>query len=132
MSNVPYYDASARSGYRFGHKEIVDGVLKDGLTDAYDNKHMGLAAEECAKEHSITREDQDNYAIASYQKAQAATKAGAFKDEIAPVEVSGGRGKPTKLVEEDDEVKNVSFPIPAVCKICRCRVLTFYPFPVER
>ncbi|KAI5815418.1 Thiolase, N-terminal domain-containing protein [Pyronema omphalodes] len=108
MSNVPYYMPAARNGARFGHKEIIDGVLKDGLTCAYDEKHMGLAAEQCASDHSITREQQDDYAIASYEKAQAATAAGLFKDEIAPVEVSGGRGKPNKIVDTDDEVKNLN------------------------
>lgn len=108
MTNVPYYDASARSGYRFGDKTILDGVLRDGLTDAYDKNHMGLAAEACASKHEITREQQDSYAIASYQKAQSALAAGAFKDEIAPIEVSGGRGKPNKVVDQDDEVKNLN------------------------
>lgn len=108
MSNVPYYMPTARGGARFGHKEIVDGVLKDGLTDAYDNKHMGLAAEECAKDHSFSREDQDEYAIKSYQKAQKALEEGHFKEEIAPIEVSGGRGKPNKIVDSDDEVKNLN------------------------
>lgn len=107
MSNVPYYDASARSGYRFGDKTIIDGVVKDGLTDAYDKKHMGLAAEQCASDHEFSREAQDEYAIKSYQKAQAAVAAGAFKDEIAPIEVSGGRGKPMKTIDADDEVSNV-------------------------
>ncbi|KAF8246943.1 thiolase [Wilcoxina mikolae CBS 423.85] len=108
MSNVPYYLPTARGGARFGHKEIVDGVLKDGLTDAYDDKHMGLAAEQCASDHTFSREEQDEYAIKSYQKAQAATAEGLFKDEIAPVEVSGGRGKPNKVVDTDDEVKNLN------------------------
>jgi acetyl-CoA C-acetyltransferase len=108
MSNVPYYLPTARGGARFGHKEIVDGVLKDGLTCAYDNKHMGLAAEQCASDHTFSREDQDEYAIASYTKAQAALAAGLFKDEIAPIEVSGGRGKPNKLVDSDDEIKNLN------------------------
>ncbi|KAF8544252.1 putative acetyl-CoA acetyltransferase [Trichophaea hybrida] len=108
MSNVPYYLPTARDGARFGHKEIVDGVLKDGLTDAYDEKHMGLAAEQCASDHTFSREEQDEYAIKSYQKAQAATAEGYFKDEIAPVEVSGGRGKPNKVIDTDDEVKNLN------------------------
>ncbi|KAA8905491.1 Thiolase, N-terminal domain-containing protein [Sphaerosporella brunnea] len=108
MSNVPYYLPTARGGARFGHKEIVDGVLKDGLTCAYDNKHMGLAAEQCASDHTFSREDQDEYAIASYNKAQAALAADLFKDEIAPIEVSGGRGKPNKLVDSDDEIKNLN------------------------
>jgi acetyl-CoA C-acetyltransferase len=108
MSNVPYYLPTARGGARFGHKEIVDGVLKDGLTDAYDDKHMGLAAEQCASDHSFSREAQDEYAIKSYQKAQTAAADGLFKDEITPVEVSGGRGKPNKVVDTDDEVKNLN------------------------
>ena len=108
MSNVPYYLPTARGGARFGHKEIVDGVLKDGLTDAYDNLHMGLAAEQCATEHTFSREDQDAYAIASYQKAQAAQAAGLFAAEITPISVSGGRGKPAKTVDSDDEVSNLN------------------------
>jgi len=86
---------------------MVDGILKDGLTDAYDNNHMGLAAEECASDHTFDREAQDAYAIRSYQKAQEAEKNGWFKEEIAPVEVSGGRGKPPTVVDKDDETKNV-------------------------
>ena len=69
---------------------------------------MGLAAELCAKDHSISREQQDEYAIGSYQKAQAATEGGLFKTEIVPVEVSGGRGKPNVKIEKDDEVKNLN------------------------
>jgi acetyl-CoA C-acetyltransferase len=108
MSNVPYYIPTARGGARFGHKEITDGVLKDGLTDSFDNLHMGLAAEECAKAHNLGREAQDEYAINSYTKAQKALADGAFTEEIVPVEVSGGRGKPNKLVESDDEIKNLN------------------------
>jgi acetyl-CoA C-acetyltransferase len=69
---------------------------------------MGLAGEECAQDHSITREQQDEYAINSYQKAQKATESGAFKAEIVPVEVSGGRGKPAIMIEKDDEIKNLN------------------------
>lgn len=108
MSNVPYYIPTARGGARFGHKEIVDGVLKDGLTCAHDKLHMGMAAEKCASDYTFSREDQDEYAIASYQKAQAAQKDGLFKDEIAPIEVSGGRGKPNKVVDTDDEISNLN------------------------
>jgi len=108
MSNVPYYIPTARGGARFGHKEIVDGVLKDGLTCADQNFHMGIAAEQCASEYTFSRKSQDEYAIASYQKAQAAVKDGLFKDEIAPVEVSGGRGKPKKVVDTDDEISNLN------------------------
>lgn len=108
MTNVPYYVPTARGGARFGHQQIVDGVLKDGLTDAFDDKHMGLAAEQCAADHSLSRDEQDEYAVKSYQKAQAAQAEGLFKDEIAPVEVSGGRGKPNKIVDTDDEPKNLN------------------------
>ncbi|CAG8952825.1 hypothetical protein HYFRA_00007538 [Hymenoscyphus fraxineus] len=109
MSNVPHYLPVLRNGAKYGDVTLVDGVLKDGLTDSYAKKeHMGIAAELCAKDHTITREQQDEYAIKSYQKAQAATEAGIFKHEIVPVEVSGGRGKPNVKIEKDDEVKNLN------------------------
>ena len=71
---------------------------------------MGLQGEECADDHGFNREQQDDYCIRSYKKAIAATEAGKFKEEIAPVEVSGGRGKPSKTIDVDDEPKNVSSP----------------------
>ncbi|KAL7269462.1 erg10, acetyl-CoA C-acetyltransferase [Rhizina undulata] len=108
MTNAPYYIPTARGGARYGHKELIDGVVRDGLSDAYDNKAMGFAAEECAAGHGFSREDQDEYAIASYKKAQTALADGAFKDEIAPIEVSGGRGKPNKVIDQDDEIKNLN------------------------
>lgn len=109
MSNVPHYLPNLRNGAKYGDQTLVDGVLKDGLTDAYAKKeHMGIAAEQCARDHSVTREDQDDYAIKTYQKAQKATEAGLFKNEIVPVEVSGGRGKPNITVDRDDEVKNLN------------------------
>jgi acetyl-CoA C-acetyltransferase len=109
MSNTPHYLPVLRNGAKYGHQTLVDGVLQDGLTDAYGKKeHMGLAAELCAKDHTISREQQDDYAIQTYQRAQAATEAGVFAAEIAPVEVSGGRGKPAVKVDRDDEVKNLN------------------------
>lgn len=108
MSNVPHYLPNLRTGAKFGDQPLVDGVLKDGLTDAYKKEHMGLQGEECADDHSFTREDQDEYCIRSYKKAQAAQQAGWFKEEITPVEVSGGRGKPNTVVDKDDEPNNVS------------------------
>jgi acetyl-CoA C-acetyltransferase len=109
MSNTPHYLPVLRVGAKYGDQTLVDGVLKDGLTDAYGKKeHMGLQGEECASDHSITREQQDDYAINTYQKAQKATAAGLFKTEIVPVEVSGGRGKPSIKIETDDEVKNLN------------------------
>ena len=108
MSNTPHYLPVLRKGAKFGDQTLVDGVLKDGLTDAYGKKeHMGLQGEECASDHGFGREAQDEYAIKSYQKAQAADKSGAFREEIAPVEVSGGRGKPNIVVDKDEEIKNV-------------------------
>jgi len=108
MSNVPHYLPTLRTGAKYGDQTLVDGVLKDGLTDSYNKQHMGMAGEECAQDHIITREQQDEYAIKSYQKAQKATEAGLFKAEIVPVEVSGGRGKPPVKIERDDEVKNLN------------------------
>jgi acetyl-CoA C-acetyltransferase len=109
MSNTPHYLPVLRTGAKYGHQTFVDGVLQDGLTDAYGKKeHMGMQGEECAQDHTITREEQDEYAINSYLKAQKATEAGLFAAEIIPVEVSGGRGKPNKKIETDDEVKNLN------------------------
>ncbi|EKG22338.1 Thiolase [Macrophomina phaseolina MS6] len=106
MSNVPHYLPNMRTGAKFGDQKLVDGVLKDGLTDVYKTEHMGLQGELCASEHGFSREDQDDYCIRSYKKAQAAQENGWFKDEIAPIEVSGGRGKPNVVVDKDDEPKN--------------------------
>lgn len=108
MSNVPYYLDKARTGYRLGHGQVTDGLVKDGLWDVYNDYHMGSAAELCAVEHNISREDQDAYAIQSYKRAQAAQEAGKFKDEIVPVEIVGRRGDVT-VVSEDDEVHAVDF-----------------------
>lgn len=109
MSNVPHYLPVLRNGAKYGNQTLVDGVLKDGLTDAYGKlEHMGVQGEQCASKYEITREQQDDYAINSYKKAQKATEAGFFKEEIVPVEVSGGRGKPAIKIEKDDEVKNLN------------------------
>ncbi|CAO3595028.1 unnamed protein product [Absidia cylindrospora] len=108
MSNTPYYLPKQRFGSTYGNAEVVDGIVKDGLTDVYNNYLMGIAAEECAETHSITRDDQDNYAVNSYKKAQAAFAAGHYKEEIVPVTVSGGRGKPDRVVEQDDEVAKLN------------------------
>ncbi|OAQ98151.1 hypothetical protein LLEC1_01500 [Akanthomyces lecanii] len=107
MSNAPHYLPNLRNGAKYGDQTLVDAVLKDGLTDAYKKEHMGLAGELCASDNDLSREAQDEYAINSYKKAQAATAAGLFK-EIVPVEVPGGRGKPSITVDKDDEVKNLN------------------------
>ncbi|KAI1174295.1 acetyl-CoA acetyltransferase [Nemania sp. FL0916] len=108
MSNTPHYLPTLRNGAKFGDQSLVDGMLKDGLTDAYKKEHMGLAAELCSDDHTISREQQDAYAIATYQRAQEATAAGVFSKEIVPVEVSGGRGKPPIKITTDEEVKNLN------------------------
>ncbi|KAI4101284.1 MAG: hypothetical protein L6R37_005027 [Teloschistes peruensis] len=103
MSNVPHYLPTLRKGSKYGNDTLVDGLLKDGLTDAYSSQHMGLQAEECASDHSFSREDQDAYAIRSITKAQEASKAGGFAWEIAPVEIPGPKGKPATVVDKDEK-----------------------------
>jgi acetyl-CoA acetyltransferase len=124
MSNTPHYLPVMRTGAKFGDQTLVDGVLKDGLTDAYKKEHMGLQGEECADDHGFTREDQDEYCIRSYKKAIAATEAGKFTSEIAPIEVPQGRGKPSITVDKDDEPKNVSDELLSVNS--STRVLTVF------
>lgn len=108
MSNVPYYLDKARNGYRLGDGQIIDGLVKDGLWDVYNNYHMGAAAELCAAECHISREDQDAYAIESYKRSQNAQKDGKFKNEIIPVEIKDRKGEIT-LIENDEEVNAVKF-----------------------
>jgi len=101
MSNVPYYLDGARSGLKFGDKKLQDGMIKDGLWDVYNDFHMGSAAEICARDCNVSREDQDAYAKLSYERALAAQEAGLFKDEICPVEIKTRKG--TSIVEIDEE-----------------------------
>lgn len=108
MSNVPYYLDKARNGYRLGHGQITDGLVKDGLWDVYNDYHMGSAAELCAEECNISREEQDAYAIASYKRSQKAQAEGCFNNEITPVEIKDKKGEIT-LVTEDEDAKNVNF-----------------------
>ncbi|WP_158994906.1 acetyl-CoA C-acyltransferase [Mucilaginibacter sp. L196] len=108
MSNVPYYLDKARNGYRLGNAQIIDGLVKDGLWDVYNDYHMGSAAELCATDCHISREEQDAYAIESYKRAQAAQSAGKFKNEITPVELKDKKGDVT-LFEDDEEPGAVKF-----------------------
>jgi len=108
MSNVPYYLDKARNGYRLGNGQIIDGLVKDGLWDVYNDYHMGSAAELCAEECKISREDQDAYAIESYQRAQKAQADGKFRDEITPVELKDKKGDLT-LFATDEEPATVKF-----------------------
>jgi acetyl-CoA C-acetyltransferase len=108
MSNIPYYLMKARTGYRYGHGELLDGLQFDGLTDIYNQCAMGVCADNTAKEMNISRKDQDDYAISSYKRSAASWKAGKFKDEVIPVEITDRKGN-TSLFSEDEEYKNVNF-----------------------
>ena len=108
MSNIPYYLMKARTGYKYGHGELLDGLQYDGLTDIYNHCAMGVCADNTAKEMNISRKDQDEYAIASYKRSAASWSSGKFKDEIVPVEITDRKGKTTMFVE-DEEFKNVNF-----------------------
>lgn len=105
MSQVPHY-INGRNGVKLGDIKVVDGMVKDGLTDVYNSVHMGNCADKCATEYQISREDQDNFAIQSYQKSEIAWKSGKFADEIVPVAVPQRKGDPI-VIEEDEEYKNV-------------------------
>lgn len=108
MSNTPFYAPAMRWGNKYGDASLVDGVAKDGLTDVYDGKAMGNAAELCASTCGITREEQDTFAIESYKRSQAAWENGWFADEVIPVEIPQRKGNPV-TVEKDEEPYNVKF-----------------------
>jgi acetyl-CoA C-acetyltransferase len=108
MSNVPYYLDKARNGYRLGNGQITDGLIKDGLWDVYNDYHMGSAAELCAVDCNVTREEQDAFAIESYKRAQQSQSEGKFKAEITPVELKDKKGEVT-LFADDEEPKAVKF-----------------------
>lgn len=108
MSNVPFYVESMRWGNKYGNSTLIDGLAKDGLTDVYDGKAMGIAAELCARECGISREDQDAFAIESYLRSQRAWEKGLFADEIVPVEIPQRKGDPV-IVAKDEEPFNVKF-----------------------
>ncbi len=108
MSNIPFYMPKLRWGHKYGNTEIIDGLAKDGLTDAYDHKAMGVSADNTAVKHNISRESQDEYAIRSYKLAAETTEKGWFKSEIVPVSVPQRKGDPL-LVDEDEEYKRVKF-----------------------
>ncbi len=103
MSNAPHYLPSGRTGIRYGNGEILDAIVRDGLQDPYKKYMMGNAGEVCAKHYSFTREDQDNYAIASYKRAQEAYANGYFKEEIVPVVIPSRKGDIS--ITEDEEYK---------------------------
>lgn len=108
MSNVPFYSENLRWGNKYGNVTMIDGLAKDGLTDVYHNYAMGNAADMCAKECNISREEQDGFAIESYTRSANAWKAGLFNDEIVPVEIINRKGE-VSLFSEDEEYKAVNF-----------------------
>lgn len=113
MSQIPHY-LHLRNGYKFGPAQMVDGMQKDGLVDAYNQEAMGTCADLCATEHNFSREDQDNFAIQSYERSAKAWSEGKFANEVVPVEVPQRRGEPV-IVSEDEEYKNVRMEkIPAL------------------
>lgn len=108
MSNVPFYAPAMRWGNKYGDTTLVDGVRKDGLDDVYNEYAMGNAAELCATECHISREDQDEFAIESYRRSQKATEEGKFKEEIVPVEIPQRKGDPI-IMDKDEEPYKVKF-----------------------
>ncbi|MGJ8665868.1 MAG: acetyl-CoA C-acyltransferase [Patiriisocius sp.] len=113
MSNIPHY-VHMRNGVKFGPSTLIDGMQKDGLVDAYDHNAMGVCADLCATEHNFSREDQDAFAVKSYERSAKAWSEGKFTNEVIPVAVPQRRGEPV-MVSEDEEFKNVKMDkIPAL------------------
>ena len=107
MSNAPYLLEKGRAGFRMGNAEVVDSMIKDGLWDVYNQYHMGIAAELCAKECAVPRDAQDEFAILSYKRAQSATSEGRFKEEIVPVTLKSKKGD--EVVAQDEEPFKTDF-----------------------
>lgn len=112
MSNAPYLLPKAREGFRLGHQQTVDSLVHDGLWDPYGDLHMGACAEHCAVKYGFSREEQDAFAIASFQRANAAQQAGHFTTEIAAVEVAGRKGASTRFEHDEGPAKVVYDKIP--------------------
>jgi len=109
MTNIPFYLDKARfGGYGYGNGVLIDGLVRDGLTDAYDNSAMGTCADRTAEKYGLTREEQDAFAIESYTRSKNATESGKFKNEIVGVEIPQRKGDPI-MVTEDEEYKKVDF-----------------------
>lgn len=114
MSLAPYVLRNARNGYRMGHGEIVDTMIHDALTDAFNNYHMGNTAENLAEKYSITREEQDSLSAGSQNKAEAAIKEGKFKDEIVPVVISSKKGD---VIVDTDEFPRAGTTVESLAKL---------------
>ena len=106
MSSIPFYVNDMRNGKKLGHTQMNDGLLIDGLTDVYDNVHMGVCAEICAEEMDIKREEQDDFALKSYEKSKNAWESGFFKNEITPVKIKTRKGE--VIIDMDEEFKNIN------------------------
>ena len=106
MSSVPFYSKDTRFGRKLGNTNLEDGLVSDGLTDVYDNVHMGVCAEICAEEMKISREEQDKFALESYNKSKIAWESGFFNDEITPVKIQSRRGE--TVVDCDEEYNNIN------------------------
>ncbi|MDR0667831.1 MAG: acetyl-CoA C-acetyltransferase [Prevotellaceae bacterium] len=115
MTNAPYLLPQARSGYRMGHGQLIDSMIIDGLTDAFSNVHMGLTAENIAEQWHISREEQDEFAVQSQQKCEAAQKAGRFADEIVPVAIPQRKGEP--VIFDTDEFPKQGVTIEQLAKL---------------
>lgn len=108
MSNTPFYADTMRWGHKYGHTQLIDGLAKDGLTDVYDGKAMGFAAEHCAASCGISRAEQDAFAIESYKRSQQAWEQGLFSEEVIPVSIPQRKGDPL-VVSRDEEPFTVKF-----------------------
>jgi len=113
MSNAPYLLEKARSGYRMGHGQVIDSMIRDGLWDVYNNFHMGSAAELCSKKFNLSREEVDQFAVTSYKRAQQAQNTGAFKEEIVAIQVKEGKNR-VEVVEDEEPAKFVSNKVPSL------------------
>jgi acetyl-CoA C-acetyltransferase len=108
MSQIPFYLPKARNGYGYGHGEVIDGLLKDGLTDVYNQIAMGVCADKTAEKYQFGRAEQDDFAVTSYKRSAAAWQSGYFAKEVVPVSVPQKRGDAV-VISEDEEYKNVKF-----------------------
>ena len=115
MTNAPYLLPQGRTGYRLGDGKVVDSMVLDGLWDVYNNFHMGMTGELIAEKYNVSRQQQDEYAVSSYEKALAATEAGYFKEEIVPVEIPQRKGEPI-VFDKDEEPKPTTMEVAAKLK----------------
>jgi acetyl-CoA C-acetyltransferase len=107
MSQVPHYIPGTRAGFKFGDTKLIDGIIKDGLMNVYDQNVMGVLADKCASTYNFSREAQDKFALESYQRSSKAWDNGKFDDEVVPIEIKDRRGNIT-VVDEDEEFKNIN------------------------